>query len=132
MTNEIYAFIDANFTDVNKTRFLDVAQTAITINATPALWFSCAGGSILLILAVVTLIDKWGNSEHSQICVKPCIDVTPPAKRYSWLQFSSRVVVGAVLIGLVALDKHATTVSLDANYKYTGSMVWRLATENWM
>ena len=64
VTNEIYAFVYANLTDVNKTRFLDVAQTAITINATPALWFSCAGGSILLILAVVTLVDKWGNSKY--------------------------------------------------------------------
>ena len=65
MTNEIYAFVNANLTDVNKARFLDVAQTAITINATPALWFSCAGGSILLILAIVTLVDKWGKGKHS-------------------------------------------------------------------
>lgn len=63
VTNEIYAFLDANLTDINKSRFIDVAQMLITANATPALWFSSCGGAILLILAFMTLIDRWPDSE---------------------------------------------------------------------
>lgn len=62
VANEIYAFLDANLTDVNKDRFIDVAQLTITVNATPALWFSSSGGAILVILAAMTFIDRWNRS----------------------------------------------------------------------
>ena len=64
ITDEIYAFLDTDITQLNKARFIDIAQMTITVNATPALWFSSAGGAILLILAIMTLIDRWPHSEY--------------------------------------------------------------------
>ncbi|TCD69115.1 hypothetical protein EIP91_008757 [Steccherinum ochraceum] len=113
--NEILAFVDANFTDVNRARFIDVAEMTITAYATPALWFSSAGGAVLLLLGATTLIDRWGDMHL-----------------YVWIQVASRFVVGILLIILVSLDKDASTVFLDKNYQYTGSRIWRFATESWI
>jgi len=115
VANEIYAFLDANLTDVNKDRFIDVAQLTITVNATPALWFSSSGGAILVILAAMTFIDRW-NRMHT----------------FAWLQVISRFTLGVLLIALVALDQHASTVFLDQSYQYQGSRIWRLATQSWI
>ena len=64
VTQEIYAFMNPYTIDVNKARFIDIAQMAITVNATPALWFSSAGGAVLLILSIMALMDRWPHSGY--------------------------------------------------------------------
>ena len=51
---------------------------------------------------------------------------------FAWLQVASRFGLGVILIALVGLDRHASTVFLDENYQYTGSRIWRLATQSWV
>ncbi|TCD69104.1 hypothetical protein EIP91_008746 [Steccherinum ochraceum] len=115
LSNEISAFLSPNYTDVNRSRFIEVAEMAITVYATPALWFSSAGGAILVFLGVMALIDRWRRLH-----------------KFALIQVFSRFILGALLIVLVALDAHASTVFLDANYEYTGSRIWRLATQSWI
>ncbi|KAH8078062.1 hypothetical protein BXZ70DRAFT_690236 [Cristinia sonorae] len=115
VTNKINAFLSLPDTEMNKARFMDVVNTVITTNATPALWFLPFGGATLLFLGIMTLIDRWSSM-----------------KIYTWCQVASRFTAGILLVGLAALDEHASTITVDENYHYTGSRIWKLAAQNWV
>lgn len=48
-----------NYTIVNNQTFNDLAGAVIVTNATPALWFYAAGGSVIVLLALMNLINRW-------------------------------------------------------------------------
>ena len=51
-------FNGSDVTTVNKTQFLQIATMAISENANPAVWFFASGGSVLLMLALLCLLDR--------------------------------------------------------------------------
>ncbi|TCD65038.1 hypothetical protein EIP91_003317 [Steccherinum ochraceum] len=120
ITNEILAYVTAGATALpntitTKDAFVRISEDVINLYATPALWFSASGGAILLILAGMALIDRWGSLHV-----------------FSMAQIISRFIMGAALVLLVILDVNASTVKLDADYNYTGAAIWRLATKSWI
>lgn len=48
-----------NYTIVNNQTFNNLAETVIVTNATPALWFYAAGGSVIVLLSLMNLINRW-------------------------------------------------------------------------
>ncbi|KAH8115896.1 hypothetical protein DFH11DRAFT_1245003 [Phellopilus nigrolimitatus] len=114
---KIYAFYDndaSNYTEVNNGTYQDIIGEVLTTNATPALWFYAAGGSVLVSLALMCLLNRW------------------PRDRYEWGQTISRLVLGIVVIAFSALDIHASSDVIDDNFKYKGSRIWYLAAHSWV
>lgn len=52
-----------NTTIVNEQMFFQIAERIITSNARPALWFYAAGGAVLFVLALMSLISRWPRGE---------------------------------------------------------------------
>ncbi|TCD65639.1 hypothetical protein EIP91_002407 [Steccherinum ochraceum] len=115
LTNEIDAFMDSDLSDVNKTQFIRIAQMVATSNATPALWFFSAGGAVLVMLAVLGLISH-----------------TDELNGYIFAQMAGRLTLGTVMLLLTALDVNAIAVQITMDYRFYGSRIWRLASQNWI
>ncbi|KAL5484798.1 hypothetical protein ACEPAI_7440 [Sanghuangporus weigelae] len=108
-------FLDSNSSDytvVNNATFNDLSGQVITTNATPALWFYAAGGSVLVTLALMNLINRW------------------PRDKYEWGQTISRLVVGSLVICFTAIDANASNDVLGENLEHEGSRIWYLATHS--
>ncbi|KAI5116749.1 hypothetical protein M0805_001607 [Coniferiporia weirii] len=117
LLTEMSAFYDNdpdNYTLVNNATFHNIAEDALTTNATPALWFYAAGGSVLVLLGLMNLINRW------------------PRDKYEWGQTISRIVLGCLVITFSAVDVHASSDILDSNLNYQGSRIWFLATHAWV
>ncbi|KAI5116748.1 hypothetical protein M0805_001606, partial [Coniferiporia weirii] len=117
LMTEMDAFFNnnaSNYTVVNNVTFHNIAEDALTTNARPALWFYAAGGSVLVLLGLMNLINRW------------------PRDKYEWGQTISRIVVGCAVIAFTALDVHASSDILDSNLNYQGSRIWFLATHAWV
>ena len=48
-----------NYDVINDSSFKKIVQDIIISNATPALWFYAAGGSVLVTLGLMSLIRQW-------------------------------------------------------------------------
>ncbi|KAL5524151.1 hypothetical protein ACEPAG_8324 [Sanghuangporus baumii] len=113
----ISLFWDSNSSDytvVNNATFNDLVGQVITMNANPALWFYAAGGSVLVTLALMNLINRW------------------PRDKYEWGQTISRLVVGSLIIGFTAIDMNASNDVLGPDLEYEGSRIWYLATHSFV
>ncbi|KAL5506911.1 hypothetical protein ACEPAH_6367 [Sanghuangporus vaninii] len=103
-----------NYTFVNNATFNKLAGDIITSNATPALWFYAAGGSVLVTLALMSLINR------------------SPRDKYEWGQTISRLVIGSVIIAFTAIDVNASNDVLGPDLEYEGSRIWYLATHSFV
>ncbi|KAF5335220.1 hypothetical protein D9758_014760 [Tetrapyrgos nigripes] len=101
-----------NITLVNNQTFNDVVEGVIISNATPALWFYAAGGSVLVTLGLMGLIRQW------------------PRDRYEWGQTISRLLMGSAIIAFTAIDIHASNSIITDDFYYEGSRIWYLATHS--
>ncbi|KAI5116985.1 hypothetical protein M0805_001594 [Coniferiporia weirii] len=127
LMTEMDAFFDndaSNYTIVNNVTFHDIAEEALTTNATPALWFYAAGGSVLVLLGIMNLINRWPRG-------KPFLKFIFHDK-FEWGQTISRIVIGCIVIAFSTVDMHASSDILDSNFKYHGSRIWFLATHAWV
>ena len=61
--NTFYDNDPSNYTIVNNATFNELVEMVITNNATPVLWFYAAGGSVLVMLALMGLIIQWPRGE---------------------------------------------------------------------
>jgi hypothetical protein len=62
--NAFYDPDPTNFTLVNNQTFSDIVEGVIISNATPALWFYAAGGSVLVTLGLMGIIRQWPRGER--------------------------------------------------------------------
>ncbi|TCD69517.1 hypothetical protein EIP91_007447 [Steccherinum ochraceum] len=116
LANEIRAFWNtSDNTDVTKPHFIEIAQLAISSNATPALWFFAAGGSVLVMLAILSILNH-----------------TDEMNGYIIAQVAGRLTLGTLMLLLTALDAHAIAVQITDDYRFFGSRIWRLASQNWI
>lgn len=132
---QMNAFFDndaSNYTIVNNNTFNQIAQGVLTTNATPALWFYAAGGSTLLILSLMCLINRWPRGLSIINCLLDGIRLFNAfyfyPDKYEWGQTISRLVLGAVIIVFSAVDVHASSDVLTSDFTYEGSRIWYLAT----
>ncbi|KAK7448525.1 hypothetical protein VKT23_013788 [Stygiomarasmius scandens] len=109
-----YSVGPEDFQNVNNKSFNDLAERVVVSNATPALWFYAAGGSVLVALGLMGLIRQW------------------PRDKYEWGQIISRLLMGSAIITFTAIDVHASSDVLDENFRYQGSKIWYLATHSWV
>ena len=48
-----------NYSLINNQTFQELVEEVVISNATPALWFYAAGGTVLITLALMGLLDRW-------------------------------------------------------------------------
>ncbi|KAK7464155.1 hypothetical protein VKT23_006321 [Stygiomarasmius scandens] len=103
-----------NYDVINDSSFKKIVQDIIISNATPALWFYAAGGSVLVTLGLMSLIRQW------------------PRDRYEWGQIISRILMGSAIISFSAIDVNASDNVLKNDWSFEGSRIWYLATHSWV
>ncbi|KAI5116979.1 hypothetical protein M0805_001590 [Coniferiporia weirii] len=128
LLTEMNAFFDndpQNYGLVNNVTFYNIAEGVLTTNATPALWFYAAGGSVLVLLGLMNLINRWPRGEY--ISKIHFFEIN-----FEWGRTISRIAIGCIVIAFSAVDVHASRNILDSNLNYRGSRIWFLATHAWV
>ena len=133
---EMNLFYDSdpiNYTLVNNATFNKLVGDIIISNATPALWFYAAGGSVLVALALMSLVNRMPRGKLQTKKLGILIDVLILyADKYEWGQTISRLVMGTAIIAITAIDMNASDDVLGDNLEYEGSKIWFLATHSFM
>ncbi|KAF5335607.1 hypothetical protein D9758_017258 [Tetrapyrgos nigripes] len=106
-----------NLTWVNNATFSDIMEEVFISNATPALWFYGAGGSVLVALGLMGIIKQW--PKFGDWCERG--------------QIISRLLTGSTIILLTAVDVNssASVFHID-DLHYESSRIWELAIHSWV
>ena len=125
-------------------QFVNVTTLALTANtAQPALWFTAAGGLVLVLLASMELLDHWRTvrtmtppltcrRRHAGHVSRFCATLSITRAQGIFLQIIGKLVAGFLLVGLTALESKGGEVRLDDEYYFHGSRIWKLAINSWL
>ncbi|KAH8103920.1 hypothetical protein BXZ70DRAFT_1051907 [Cristinia sonorae] len=119
--------------DINKPHFIDIATLALTGNTYSAWWFTAAGGTVLVLLAVMELLDHWGTIKTLPVSQSAQAENKPMSKAQGIaFQIGGKLTAGVALICLTALADRGDALQLNTNYNFVGNRMWRLALQSWL